>query len=313
MSWWNNYWFRPSPLVDLAVVRIVAVMTQLLLVWLKFDVVMANVTLMPDQWFVPLPILNLLTFSFGEPYRPSAEVVEVIWFATFGAGLLALIGLLTNLSLMIFATGSVFLQAVIYSFGDYHHPEAVMMLALGVLALSPAGATLSVDRLLRNRKARNEGPRLGFLQETSRFATWPILTLQWIFVLMYLSAVLHKLVFTGTDWLNGFTLQAKLIQDGLRWDSPLALLAAEHHTLVYALQVFTIRFQGTFALAVLFPKLRWIYVPLGLAFHIGILLTLTAPFYEWMALYVIFIPWSQAFHFASRCLGQRGQVAAAKV
>jgi hypothetical protein len=41
-------------------------------------------------------------------------------------------------------------------------------------------------------------------------------------------------------------------------------------------------------------RLRWIYVPAGLCMHIGIYLTLTAPFFQWIALYAVFIPWSEA-------------------
>jgi hypothetical protein len=240
-------------------------------------------------------------FGLGVANWPSVEVLELVWIVTFGAGLLALIGLFTNLSLIILTIGSVYLQSVAYSFGDFHHREAAMMIALGVLALSPSGRVLSVDRLWRARRTGGDHSAT-VLQETSRFAAWPIQTIQWFFVLMYLSAVLHKLIFTGTDWVNGFTLQAHLIQDGLRWGSPLALMLAEQHSLVYLLQVFTILFQATFALAVLYPRLRWIYVPLGLGFHLGILLTLKAPFYQWMALYVVFIPWSEVFKVAARHL-----------
>jgi len=32
-----------------------------------------------------------------------------------------------------------------------------------------------------------------------------------------------------------------------------------------------------------------------LSFHIGILLTLQADFYSWIALYVVFIPWTYFF------------------
>jgi hypothetical protein len=312
MSWWTNYWFRPAPLIDLAVVRIVAVLTQLIMLARSYNWMVSHVALTPPEWFVPLPIFHLLTLPFGAAYLPTVEVLQVVWIVTLVAGTLALIGLLTNLSLMVFAVGSVLWQSAIYSFGDFHHPEAVMMITLGVLALSPAGATLSLDRLLRDRRAPKHALPSALLRETSRFAGWPILTVQWIFVLMYLSAVSHKLIFTGTHWLNGYTLQAKLIQDGLRWGSPLALMLAQYHILVYVLQFFTILFQATFALAVLFPRLRWLYVPLGLGFHIGILLTLRAPFYQWMALYVVFIPWSRVFERVGQYLGERSAVAAAK-
>jgi HTTM domain len=308
MKWWREYWFRPAPLLDLAVLRITAVGLQLILLmnghqWIARLHAFSE---LPDQWYQPLPILRLLTFPFGSPYRPSVEVLEVIWVVTVITGIFALIGLLTNRSLLIFAAGNVFIQAYLYSFGDHHHPEAVMMIALFVLALSPCGRVLSIDHWLRAR-ATSGGPfGLDSLTQESPFARWPILTIQWVFVLMYLSAVLSKLVFYGPNWLNGFTLQGYLIRDGIRWHSPLALWLAQHHLLVLGLQYLTIAFQSTFVLAVVFPKLRWIYVPVGLGFHIGILLTLRADFYQWIALYVVFIPWAQALQLASRYLGARG-------
>ena len=54
-------------------------------------------------------------------------------------------------------------------------------------------------------------------------------------------------------------------------------------------------FQATFALPVIFPKLRWVYVPVGLSFHIGIYLTLGADFFQWIVLYAVFLPWSGIF------------------
>jgi hypothetical protein len=97
---------------------------------------------------------------------------------------------------------------------------------------------------------------------------------------MYLSAVVNKLSRSGLDWPNGFTLQYYMIQDGLRWGNPLGMWLGQHHILVLVLQWFTLLFQATFVLAVLFPKLRWIYVPIGLGFHSGIYLTMRAPFFR---------------------------------
>jgi hypothetical protein len=305
MTVWHRYWFRPAPLIDLAVLRITAVGLQLVLLYQNLAGIRTYSEL-PEQWYVPLPILRLLTLPFGSARPPSVEVLEIIWFITVIAGVFALVGLLTNLGLLIFAAGNVFIQAFLYSFGDFHHPEAVMMIALTVLALCPAGGALSVDQWLRARARSGEPLGMDSLTRESAFARWPILTIQWIFVLMYLSAVLSKLVFFGPNWLNGFTLQGYLIRDGIRWDSPLALWVAQHHLLVLALQYMTIWFQATFVLAVIFPKLRWIYVPVGLAFHVGILLTLRADFYQWIALYVVFIPWSQVLQLAARYFAAHG-------
>jgi hypothetical protein len=44
---------------------------------------------------------------------------------------------------------------------------------------------------------------------------------------------------------------------------------------------------------VLFPKLRWFYAPVGVLFHVAIYLTLGAHFFTWIALYSVFVPWSE--------------------
>jgi hypothetical protein len=67
-----------------------------------------------------------------------------------------------------------------------------------------------------------------------------------------------------------------------------------------------ILFQATFWLAVLFPKLRRVYVPAGLCLHLGILVTLNAPFYQWMVLYAVFIPWARALQLLRERAGIAG-------
>jgi hypothetical protein len=167
-----------------------------------------------------------------------------------------------------------------------------MMFALSALALAPSGRALSLDSWIRGRRAKDGEP--GMLDRTSEFAAWPIKLIQWFFVLMYLSAVFSKLSMSGLDWPNGFTLQYYLAQDGLRWDSPLAVWLSHYHMLIVLAQYGVLLFQATFSLAVIFPKLRWFYVPGGLFLHTFIFLTLTAPFFEWIALYVVFVPWTAA-------------------
>lgn len=134
----------------------------------------------------------------------------------------------------------------------------------------------------------------------------------WFFVLMYLSAVVSKLIHGGfgTDqggigWANGYTLQAYLLQDGLRWNNPIGIWFAQFHTLILLGQFAVLLFQATFALPVLFPRLRWIYMPVGLGFHISIYILLLAPFFQWIFLYAVFIPWAAAaaWAFGRRRLG----------
>jgi hypothetical protein len=292
MAWWQRYWFRPAPLLDLAVARIAAVALQLvMLATATSPEVLRTYAELPQDLFQPLEMYRILTWPLGSPYFPSFEVLQGAWYVAVLSGVLALLGLATNVSLAVFALVNVFLQAFLYSFGDLHHREAVMMIALGALAISPAGGVLSIDGLWRRRA--EDGTPIPLAERQSHFALWPLLLVQWIFVLMYLSAVISKTINGGGEWDNGFTLQYYLIQDGIRCDSPLALWLAQHHGLILLMQWFVLLFQASFVLAALFPRLRWIYVPMGLGLHIGIYLTLEAPFFQWIVLYAVFIPWSR--------------------
>lgn len=296
MNWWKAYWFRPAPLLDLAILRITAVGLQL---WLMLDDQTVGLddlkghARMPDSTYWPLLSLRLVLLPFGWGYRPSEDVLVALWWFTLLCGVIALIGWRTNANLVIFAFGSFFINAYVYSFGELHHSQAVMIMALTALALSPSGRVLSVDAWLHGRTSGTTRPALVSAQD--EFARWPILMLQWFFVLMYLSAVISKSLYSGGEWANGYTLQYYLIRDGLRFDSPFGVWIAQFHDLVKFSQWFVLIFQATFWVAVLYPITRWIYVPLGLGLHIFILLTLKADFYQWIALYVIFIPWSEFF------------------
>jgi len=290
-QFWNALWFTPGALLDLAILRIAAVACQLFWTHIGLRDNLEEHSKLPDEIYEPLFTLRLLTGSFGVEYRPSLEELSTVWFMTLIAGFLSLIGFLTNINLLVFAIGSIFLQAYLYAFGELHHPEAVMMVTLLALALSPAGRTLSVDSLIH----RFRGSKTRGVSEESPYAGWPIRLVQWFFVLMYLSALSHKMYTSGFEWMNGTTLQYYLVQDGLRNAMPLGLWLSEHHTLVKMLQWMLVSFQLTFVLAVIFPMLRWIYVPMGLSMHFGILFTLNAPFIQWIVLYVVFIPWYAMF------------------
>ena len=312
MQWWNDYWFRPYPYVDLAMVRIITVLTQLAIL-LPIGPFTSNgllvkleaMALLPDDLYSPIIALKLLMLPFGWDARPSLEVVTIVYYLTLVVGVMALIGLAARASMMAFALGNIFMVAFVYSFHDFHHTEAPLFIALLLLALSPVGHALSVDAALRRRRGdilEAEGPMAG----------WAIRAVQWLFVLIYLSAVLSKLVFNGgLDWLNGYTLQYVLIQDSLRKGTLLGLWFSQYHVLILISQYLVVIFQATFALAVLFPRLLWIYVPLGLGFHIGNIFLLNAPFPQWIALYAVFIPWRQLFQLVSRRWSLMTQPAAA--
>jgi hypothetical protein len=305
---WAEYWFSPGPVFDLAVCRIIMVATQLALV--LFYVNYSNERFesyagLDHDLFMAIPTLKVLLLPFGLDFRPDAALLLLVKYAAVISGIFALAGFLTNVSLAVFVYANLVMITHFYSYSDFHHTEAPLMLALVYLTLSPAGGVLSVDRLLRG-KGLGRG---GVLEEASPYARWPILLAQWTFALVYLSAFLEKLVFIGgLDWLNGFTLQYAVANDTLRRGTLLGEWLQQHWWALLLGQYLTVAFQGTFWVSLVFPRLKLLYVPLGFGFHLLILVALNAKFFEWMGTYAIFVPWAVVATFMLARLGTRAQL-----
>jgi len=286
---WRNYWFHPVPLVYLGLLRIVAVGAQLIMLLMERGYglgQLAGLASLPDSMYKPLPALQMFLLPFALDARPSFALVTAIYWVTAAAGIGALIGLMSRFTLFFFAVGNTFLQAFAYSFGDLHHREALMIITLWLLALSPAGSTLSLDTYLASRNSPNRKAQ----GKSSIFAGWPILLVQNLFGLVYLDAALRKLYAGGLDWVNGYTLQYYLYSDASRRGSAFGLWLAQQHTAAWVLSWVTILWEATFFLVLIFPRLIWVYLPLGIGLHAGMALAGVASFPQFMALYAVFLP-----------------------
>jgi len=300
-SAWRGYWFKDTPYFDLAFLRILLVGLQCFLMLSKTFGELSYVVGLDDMLYSPLLVFRFLMSPWGAHMRPDADWMNVIFWLTLACGGFSFFGLLTNLSMILFAVGNIFIQSYIYSFGDFHHPEAVMMIALLAFALSPCGKVLSIDGAIRKRRVVGTAPVVYLLDYCGPYAGWPIKFMQWFFPLMYLSAITAKMGHGSLDWANGFTLQYYMVHDSLRkgGDLALALAFSRHHDLIAFGQMVVLVFQATFFLVVPFPKLRWIYLPIGLLFHFGNYWILAADFPQWIGLYAVFIPWSRVFRWVA--------------
>ena len=304
---WNNYWFKPIPLFDLAILRVIVVTFQIVYL-LKGNYLdkLYKHTLLADSFYQPSWILRLL-LPFGSDYQPSFMVLAAVFWLTLISGVTSLVGYKTRISLTVFAISNLIMQTYIYAFGDFHHPEALMIITLMILPFSPAGQVFSLDNLLRRIGHNVKQVRFSFgnnLEETSPFASWPLLLIRWMYAWIYLSAAVSKLTYgpkgIHLDWVNGITLQAYLVQDGLRWHSDLGVWLGQHHTLALISSWVALLFELTFGLVLIFPKLARFYIPLGASFHIGIYLAQKAPFFQYLAIYSVFIPWTKICHLFTR-------------
>lgn len=298
---WQKYWFHPRPLLNLAFCRILFVLTQLIyLIGDNYYSTLTQSIKIPDNFYHPLPVLQILTLSFGSHYRPDLTVLILIFWLTLLTGLSSLIGWKTRISLFLFAYGNLFIQSYVYSFGQIHHSSSLMLIALAVFAFSPAGEVLSIDDWQKYIRARKQ--RASFDQQQSYFsslfhrssplANWPLLLMQWMFAFTYLSAAFSKLK-SGLEWMNGYTLQYYMMAVGGQWNkSEFAFWLSQHHHLAILFSWISVIWELTFFLVLIFPRLKWIYLPLGVGFHTGIYIVFGLNFFRMIVLYAVFIPWT---------------------
>ena len=288
---WNAYWFRPAPLLDLAVCRVIVVGVHLFVMLvpyalLKYPVygMLEHYAALPASKWNPEPLLMRLFLLPLGGARPGLELTQWIQTLTIVAGALALVGWRTRTACALFAVGNVFLSAYSYSFGEHHHTEAITVMFLLALPFAPCGAALSVDAW----RARRRGPQ----PVTSELAAWPLLSIRWMFALCYLSAAVCKLVAAGPEWMNGYTLRYYMLQDGLRWETGIGPWLAGQHGLAVALSWFSVLVEGFFWLVLARPRAALVLVPAAIALHVGIYAAMRAPFLLYIPLYSVFVPWS---------------------
>ena len=288
---WARYFFPVGSTARPAVLRIVCVALQLL--WFTYPLSGQLKLLGATGFSEPQVIVRGLLLVFEPETLRSAAVIQTVWWATTACGVLALVGLFTRVSLGAYAVGTMLLISHKYSYGEYHHPEAIYVLFLFVLAFGPCGDCLSVDawRKRRGGGAGTEAGRPWYRGRTSRLAMWPLITAQCLVAVAYLDAATSKMLLGGLSWFNGYTLQNYLLFDGIR-KGTLGVHVAPYRWVCVGLAIGAVAFESSFWLT-LVPRLRrWVplFIVGGVGLHLGIYLLQQAPFFTFMVLYLTWVP-----------------------
>jgi uncharacterized membrane protein YphA (DoxX/SURF4 family) len=280
---WKQYWFPRTPTLNLAGARIVAVAAQLFWFFPVWDYQL-NLLTKNDRFIDPQPIIRAITLLAPREVFFTPEVWTVLYRVTFGAGLLALVGLFTRTSLFVLALGLWILVGQAYSYADVHHHEALFVIFLILLPLAPAGDRLSLDALLRRRR--------GVVDEghgASTMAVWPLKLLHVLLSLTYFSTGITKLVSGGLQWMNGYTVASYTFGDAIQRHRPLGIWIAEHHYLCVLLGVATIAFETFYFVSLFLPRLAPLFFLGGVMFHFGLWVAAGQPFYQHMVMNAILL------------------------
>lgn len=284
---WNAYWFPTTSTLNLAAARIVAVAVELL--WL-FPSLQAQIHLVTSNsaFSYPQPLIRLVAAVFPRELVFSPGGFTVIYWVSMAAGVAALVGFATRTSLFLLALGLWFFVSHGYSYADLHHTEAPFAIFLMALAFSPAGDSLSIDALIRRRRARAAGKPTPVARPIDT-AMWPLKLAHVVLAMTYFSTGITKLLVGGLAWMNGYTLQTYIFIDGVNRNIPAGVWLAHQHTICVLLAIGTILFEVFFFVSILVPRAARLFFAGGILFHIGLYVISGHPFFEHILLNVILL------------------------
>jgi hypothetical protein len=288
VEWWDRYWFTPAPTVNLAVARILAVAAQVFWLLPSLDEQLARVQA-NSHFSHPQLLIRLVAVVFPREIWFTPHTITAVWWLVVAFGLLSLVGLFTRVVMPLFALGTWFLVAHRFSYGDVHHSEAMFAFFLMSLSLSPCSENLSLDAWRKRRAGRMP-------EEMSPLARWPFALAHLLLAMVYLSTGLAKLISGGLQWMNGYTLQNRTLQDALGRDIPLGFWLAQQHDLSILLSIGTVVFELGFATSLFLPRWRTAFFAAALAFHVGLHLVAGHGFFGHMTVVLILLvcydtPW----------------------
>jgi len=274
---WDRIWFSDGSLLRLGVFRVCILTIAATATFFPTDVITSYTGTsggeVGHKWN---PVYFIEILGTGAPDAATARVLVQILIAAF---IMAIVGLFTRASTLVVALLAVYWWGLGYSFGQAHHEKISLAFAVLVLPFSPCGARFSVDAWIARWRRRPAA-------DTSPFAIWPIRLVQVSIAVSYLFAGASKVVVSGLEWMNGFTLQAIMFAE----EDPFAKLIAGNVWFAQLASIFVITLQASFPLIFLHRHLRWFYVPGAAAFHLGAWVTMNpGPYYTlWLTSFVTF-------------------------
>jgi hypothetical protein len=284
---WLRFWFEPSSPLSLGICRVLF-FGFLLVLYVPRDFAAwgrVSSVFWEPTWLFQVLRLPLLP-------APALELLQWVWKAALA---LSCVGLLTRLATGVAFILGAYLIGLPHCFGKIHHNEAVVVLVLGILALSRCGDAVSLDRLIRRRRdpdSRPDGP------PRSGEYTWPVRMVWVVMALVFFAAGLAKLRHSGLVWVTSDNLAIMMIQNNyakVRTD-PLTmwgLVLARHGWLCRALAGATLAVELGYPLALVSRRARWLFVPASCLMVVGIRLVLGPAFEQFLVCSLFWVPWDR--------------------
>ena len=256
----------------------------------------------PEALFQPVSFMKLL------PEMPGHDLTVVLQIAGVAAAALAAVGLWTRATLPVAFACALVLNGMLNATGKIVHNDVLLLLCLVPLLAAPRAASAAWSLRLGTRRSDGEArPMRG------EAYGWPVRTAMVVVALAYFFVGFQKLRFSGLEWITSDNLRWVLYASSDSQSEPnqLALFIADRAWMAHLLAAATVFCELFFPLALVFPRLRWLFVPGVVSLHLGIWLMMGLDYSaQALTVVVVYVNWPWVVDWARRRLpAYRGRVA----
>jgi len=277
---WVRFWFAPASPANLGLSRVMFFGGMLAMYAREDFSAWGSVS---DAFWLPIPLFTALHL---EPLAPQAlSALHAIWILALA---LSAIGLVAGAGMAVSFLLGVYLLGLPHNFGQTYHFDALLVLAMGILACSRAGDAWSVDAWLKGRSD---------VQPSGEY-TWPVRAIWVAMSLVFFAAGLAKLRYGGLEWITSNNMSILLTRAFYHASDadPLTragLAIARRHWLSSALAASTVAIELGFPLALVSRRARMLFVPAAFCMLVGIRVLMGPTFGGFLLATVFWIPWER--------------------
>lgn len=284
---WTRFWFEPVGPANLGICRVLFFGAIFLFYFREDFSAWAEVS---DVFWRPIwlfDVLNLPVLS-----SDLLATVTVVWKASLALSCLGLLTRVSTASSFVFGT---YLLGLPHNFGYTSHAVGLVVIVLGIMALSRCGDGVSLDRVI-HRARRDSNPSDSDPRISGEY-TWPIRAVWLTFSLVFFAAGVTKLRSSGLEWIFSDHLAIIMVRSnyGYVLDPLVAwgLILAQYGWLTRSMAAATILLEVGYPLALFSSRARWIVVPAMFLMLVNIRLLLGPPFYEFLICHLFWVPWNR--------------------
>jgi hypothetical protein len=285
---WLRFWFEPVEPLNLGICRAL-LFGALFFFYLPQD--FSSWGEVSDAFWTPIPLFSMLYL----PVLSSSVLaaLQSVWKVSLA---LSCLGLLTRASTVCAFVLGLYLCGLPNNFGETHHYDALVVIVLGIMALSRCGDGFSLDRVLRNTR-QGSGPSARRPQPSGEY-TWPVRAVWLLFALVFFAAGVSKLRHGGLGWIFSDNMAWMLIQAHYGYGVfdplvPWGLDIAQYWWLYQPLAAATVALELGYPLALVSRRARWVIAPAVFLLQVGIRVVMGPAFYQFMICNLFWVPWDR--------------------